>query len=247
MRPAARRTARAPGRDSKRIHQRLYSIDKTTGVGTPIGAATGISSTMDLAFDCDGRLWATANGGLWTVDTTTGVATAQPSITGVSEGNFMVMGMFFDSSCHMLVTTYTNPGTLYAVDATGSGDVSSTHIRWSVNQVPEGIGSPVIVGTHLYRLHTPNILKCWEAATGKQVYAERLEGLSSTWASPVVDPNGRIYFASGGKSYVIQSGPEFRVLAVNSLGDANHPSPAVANSRMFLEGMKELFCIGKLP
>ena len=131
-----------------------------------------------------------------------------------------------------------------AVDPTGSGDVSKTHIRWTVHQVPEGIGSPVIVGEHVYRLHTPNILKCWELATGKQVYAERLEGLSSTWASPIVDPNGRLYFASGGKSYVVQSGPEFHVLAVNDLGDANHPSPAVANGRMFIEGMKELYCIG---
>jgi hypothetical protein len=65
-------------------------------------------------------LWTTALGGLWTVDTTTGVATAQPSITGLAEDPSMVMGMFFDGSCHMLVTTYTNPGTLYSVDAAGA-------------------------------------------------------------------------------------------------------------------------------
>ena len=120
-------------------------------------------------------------------------------------------------------------------------------LRLSVapNQVPEGISSPVIAGQYVYRLHTPNILKCWELATGKQVYAERLEGLTSTWASPVVDPAGRLYFASAGKSYVIQSGPEFRVLAINDLADANHPSPAVANGGMFLEGLRALYCIGK--
>lgn len=97
----------------------LYRIDKATGVGTVIGD-TGIVTPMDLAFDCDGRLWATAMGDVWTVDTTTGAATAQPSITGVSEGPAMVMGLFFDNSCQMLVTTYTNPGTLYAVDASGA-------------------------------------------------------------------------------------------------------------------------------
>ncbi len=133
----------------------------------------------------------------------------------------------------------------YAVDPRGSGDVSKTRVQWTINQVPEGISSPVIAGQYVYRLHTPNILKCWELATGKQVYAERLEGLTSTWASPVVDPAGRLYFASAGKSYVIQSGPEFRVLAINDLADANHPSPAVANGRMFLEGLRSLYCIGK--
>ena len=131
-----------------------------------------------------------------------------------------------------------------AVDATGSGDVSQTHLRWSVNQVPEGIGSPIIVGNYVYRLHTPGILKCWETATGKQVYSERLEGLSSTWASPIADGNGRLYFANAGRSYVLQTGPEFRVLAINELGDGNHPSPAVAQGKLFLVGTKNLYCIG---
>ena len=70
-------------------------------------------------------------------------------------------------------------------------------------------------------------------------------GISTTWASPVVDGDGRLYFASAGKSYVIQSGPEFRILAVNDLGDGNHPSPAVAQGRLFLVGMKNIYCIGK--
>lgn len=132
-----------------------------------------------------------------------------------------------------------------AVDPTGSGDVSATHVRWTVPQVPEGIGSPIIVGPHVYRLHSPGVLKCWEAASGRQLYAERLDGLSSTWASPIADPAGRLYFANAGKSYVIQAGPEFRVLAVNDLGDGSHPSAAAANGRLFLVGQKNLFCVGK--
>ena len=95
---------------------RLYRINKTTGVGTPIGPGTSISFTMDIAFDCHGQLWATTNGDLWTVDTTTGTSTFRTSITGVSEGPFSVMGLFFDSACQMLVTTYTSPGTLYSVN-----------------------------------------------------------------------------------------------------------------------------------
>jgi outer membrane protein assembly factor BamB len=130
-----------------------------------------------------------------------------------------------------------------AVAANGSGEVSATHVRWTIAQVPEGIGSPIIVGKYVYRLHQPNILKCWELETGKQMYAQRLEGISTTWASPIADPPGRLYFANAGKSYVIQTGPEFRVLAVNDLGDGNHASPAVAGGRLFLEGMQKLYCI----
>lgn len=132
-----------------------------------------------------------------------------------------------------------------AVDPTGTGDVAASHIRWTINQVPEGLSSPVIVGQHVYRLHAPGILKCWELATGRQAYAERLAGISTTWASPVADANDRLFFANAGKSYVIQAGPEFRVLAVNDLGDGSHPSPAVVNGRLFLVGQKNLYCIGK--
>jgi hypothetical protein len=60
-----------------------------------------------------------------------------------------------------------------------------------------------------------------------------------------VDGDGRIYFASAGKSYVIQSGPKFQILAVNDLGDVNHPSPAVAQGRLFLVGAKNVYCIGQ--
>lgn len=131
-----------------------------------------------------------------------------------------------------------------AVDPTGSGDVSKTNIRWTIGQVPEGIGSPIVVGEYVYRLHVPEILRCWEAATGKLVYAKRLEGIGSTWASPVADAEGHLFFATAGKSYVIQSGPEFRVLAINDLGDPNHPSPAVSDGKMFLEGKQNLWCVG---
>ena len=133
-----------------------------------------------------------------------------------------------------------------AVDPGGSGDVSATHVRWTGPEIPEAISSPVIIGPYVYRLHKPGVLECWEAATGKKVYTERLPHISTTWASPVVDENGRLYFANAGKSYVIQSGPEFRILAVNDLDDGNHPSPAVAQSRLFLAGMKNLYCIGQV-
>jgi len=131
-----------------------------------------------------------------------------------------------------------------AVDPTGSGDVSETHIRWRITQVGEALSSPIIVGKYLYRLHTPGIVKCWDVSTGKQIYSERVRDISTTWASPIADPDGRLFFANAGRSYVIGAGPKFEVLAVNDLGDGNHPSPAVANGRMFLAGMKKLYCIG---
>jgi len=130
-----------------------------------------------------------------------------------------------------------------AVRPTGSGDVSETHVPWTIRKMPSSIGSPIIVGKHLYRLHGQYV-GCWDTATGKRLYSERLKGISTDWSSPVADANGRIYFANAGTSYVVRAGAEFKVLAVNELGDANHPSPAVADGRMVLVGRKKVHCVG---
>lgn len=131
-----------------------------------------------------------------------------------------------------------------AVDPTGAGDVTKTNIKWTGPRIPEAIGSPIIVGAYVYRLHSPGILRCWDAATGKQIYAERLEGITTTWASPIADAAGHLILASAGKSFVIQAGPEFHVLSVNDLADANHASAAISGGRIFLEGMNNLYCVG---
>ena len=69
---------------------------------------------------------------------------------------------------------------------TGTGNVSESHVKWQAN-VPHGLSSPLVVGSHIYRVHDNNTLSCWEIETGKKVYQERV-GISSNWASlPVVD------------------------------------------------------------
>ena len=135
-------------------------------------------------------------------------------------------------------------GVAKLLDPTGVGNVSDTHVKWST-EMPSGLSSPLIVGNHLYRLHDNNTFSCWQIDTGKQIYQERVNGLSSNWASPVADSAGHIFLANGGTSLVLQAGPEFKVLATNKLNDANHASPAIAGGRIYIAGSKKLFAIGK--
>lgn len=128
------------------------------------------------------------------------------------------------------------------VDASGMGDVTTTNVKWKLPNLSEALSSPVIVGDHLYRLQSPATLKCVELKTGKVVYSEKLEGVSGS-ASPVAVKD-RIYFASGGKSFVIAAGPKFELLATNDLGEPSAASPAVSGGRLILKGNKHLFCLG---
>jgi outer membrane protein assembly factor BamB len=128
------------------------------------------------------------------------------------------------------------------VAAGGTGDVTKSHVKWTLKNIPEGLSSPIIVGEYLYRLHNPNVLKCVELKTGKVAYEQRVEGISVA-ASPIA-ADGRIYFASAGKTLVLAPGPTFDALASNDLGEPSSASAAVSAGRLILKGNKHLFCVG---
>jgi outer membrane protein assembly factor BamB len=166
-------------------------------------------------------------------------------------------------SCKTPQTSYSSPaygvGLLYgdagrggqsgaAVDPTGAGDVTKTHVRWQSKINAAAGSSPVIVGEYLYRISDPGLIRCWKAATGELMYEERAPRITPS-SSPIVCPDGRIYFASPGKSYVIKAGPKYELLAVNDLesqgGGHDYTTPAVSNGRLYIKGRSYLWCIGE--
>jgi hypothetical protein len=67
---------------------------------------------------------------------------------------------------------------------------------------------------------------------------------SSFSASPV-SAHGRIYFlADNGETTVIEAGPEFKVLARNSLGERVQASMAISEGNLFIRTVTNLYCIG---
>jgi hypothetical protein len=143
-----------------------------------------------------------------------------------------------------------------AIDPTGKGDVTKTHEKWRIDKTPASYAyaSPGISGDYIYRVTKPGILHCWQLSIGKLLYEERVESLTNL-ASPVSTPEGRVYFAASGTSYVIKAGPKLEILARNELGGYsgnNGPSPAISNGRIYLRDAAPagpagafLYCIGK--
>ena len=128
------------------------------------------------------------------------------------------------------------------VDPTGMGDVKSTHLRWTFPQIPEGLSSPIIAAGLVWRTHTPEILKAIRVDDGKVAFSERLARIP-TYASPFVTADGRIYFASAGRTYVLKASDKLEVLATNDLNEDNRASAAVSNGSIYLRSDKTLFCI----
>ncbi len=128
------------------------------------------------------------------------------------------------------------------------GDITGTEaIAWKLDKNTPYTPSMVVYDNILYMLKSnKGILSCYDAKTGKEHYsAQRFEGMSEVYASPVA-AKGRVYFTGHkGTMYVIEHSVKFKVLAKNQLDDTFNASPAIVGSEMFLRGYKNLYCIAK--
>jgi len=131
------------------------------------------------------------------------------------------------------------------VDPTGEGDVTETHVKWRVKKPGGDYCSAAVCGDYICQAGRPGVVICRRLSDGEEVYRERLEKLSFL-ASPIATADGRVYFVSTGKSYVLKVGPKFEVIGGGDLGGwGNGSSPAVSNGRIFVRDFNFLWCLGK--
>ncbi len=136
-------------------------------------------------------------------------------------------------------------GTLRALQMGGEGKLEEDAVVWTEARDVPRIPSPLVADGILYALKSSSgILSAFDAVTGEHLYGpERLEGVSSMYASPVL-AGGKLYLPSrDGAVQVIKAGPEFESLAINRLEDRFDSSPAVVGEELYLRGLENLYCI----
>jgi outer membrane protein assembly factor BamB len=139
-----------------------------------------------------------------------------------------------------IATGFQEPS-LLAVRPDGTGDVTKTHIAWTLRRGAPLTPSPLIVGDELYLVNDGGIATCIDARSGTIVWQQRLGGTYS--ASPVF-ADGRIYFlAEQGVTTVVTPGKEFRRLATNPLDGGLLASMAISNGSLFLRTDSHLYKI----
>ena len=128
---------------------------------------------------------------------------------------------------------------LLAVRPDGKGDVTDSHVAWSLKRAVPLTPSPLLVGAELYLVSDNGIASCLDAKTGKTHWQQRLGGNHS--ASPIF-AEGRIYFLNEeGESVVIEPGKEFKKLATNQLDGQTLASMAVSGKAIFIRSADHLY------
>jgi outer membrane protein assembly factor BamB len=119
------------------------------------------------------------------------------------------------------------------------GDVAWTYARGTAY-----VTSPILVGDLLYLSTDRGILTALDAKTGEVRYEGGRVPVPATFTASMVAFGDKILQSSeDGDVFVIQAGPEHKVVATNKLGEPIFASPALSNGVIYIRGEKNLYAI----
>jgi outer membrane protein assembly factor BamB len=134
---------------------------------------------------------------------------------------------------------------LLAIRLDGRGDVTDTHVAWKTGSLVPQTPSPVLVDDRLFMINDAGVLTCLEAASGKQIWRERLRG---NFAASLLSADGHVYcFSREGVATVFKAARSYEVLATNVLETGFMASPAVSGRTLFLRTKECLYRIESNP
>jgi outer membrane protein assembly factor BamB len=131
---------------------------------------------------------------------------------------------------------------IIAVKPDGHGNVTKSKIVWRTNRGVAYVPSPISIDDYFLVVSDSGVAHCFEAATGKLLWAERL----GEHHASLVSVKGLVYFLNDdGVMNVIKPGPEFVRVTSNDVGEKCFASPALSDGQIFIRGDKHLFCVGQ--
>lgn len=161
---------------------------------------------------------------------------------------FSSLGLLFISSGY--VGDQVRP--VYAVRPGATKDISlkeketsNQFIAWSLPQAGPYNPSPLVYGEYYYTLLDRGFLTNHRARTGELIYDKhRIErGAAAFTASPWAY-NGKIFCLSeDGDTFVIQAGPQFKLVGINSLNEMCMATPAISKGSLIIRTASKLYRI----
>jgi len=130
-----------------------------------------------------------------------------------------------------------------AIRTDGKGDVTKTHIAWSVDEPGPDICTPVTNGEYVFVLNSDGLALCFNASDGKTLWEEDIR--DDFLPSPSLVGDKLYLLTEKGAMIIAEAMPKYKELKRCELGERCHASPAFANGRIYIRGVENLYCIGK--
>jgi outer membrane protein assembly factor BamB len=125
------------------------------------------------------------------------------------------------------------------------GEADGPHVVWSKAGRGSYMPTPLFYRGLVYVLANNGVFDAYDAATGKEVYRQRLPLVGSGYSASPVAADGKIYLANeDGEMLVVQGGAAFAHVATNSMGEPLMATPALSEGVMYVRGLSTLSAIG---
>ncbi|MBI3697586.1 MAG: PQQ-binding-like beta-propeller repeat protein [Acidobacteria bacterium] len=126
------------------------------------------------------------------------------------------------------------------------GETANQYVAWYLPQGGPYNPSPIVYGDYYYTLYDRGFLTCHHARTGKEIYGkQRIDPQTTAFTASPWAANGKLFALSeDGDTFVIQAGPEFKVLGKNPLDEMCMATPAIARSNLIIRTASKVYRIG---
>ena len=127
------------------------------------------------------------------------------------------------------------------------GETSNEYIAWHQPFLGTYNTSALVYGNYYYTLLDRGFLMCHDARTGKQIYGrQRISPESGGYTASPWAYNGRIFLLSeDGDTFVVQAGPEYKILGKNTLDQMPLATPAVLRGSIIMRTQSNLYRIAR--
>lgn len=146
----------------------------------------------------------------------------------------------------VVVAPYARGKTVTAIKLGGSGDVSKSHVAWKKSDLGTDVPTPAAADGKVYILADRGVVTCLDVATGKQLWTGQVEKHRLNFSSSPILADGKLYITrEDGKTFVLATGDEFKVLAENEIdGSQTVATPVFVDGHIYIRTDTHLFCIG---
>jgi len=146
---------------------------------------------------------------------------------------------------------FNNP--IFAIRTDAVGDISlegqstsNDFVTWGKWRDGAYMPTPVVYGDHLYVLRDNGTFFCYDARSGEEKYKVRLGKGNTGFSASSVAADGKIYVTSEeGDVFVIEAGPEYELLAENSLDEVTMATPAISKGVFYFRTRGHLVAVGE--
>jgi len=146
----------------------------------------------------------------------------------------------------LIIAPYARGQSLTAIRLGGQGDVTKTHVAWTIENASADVPTPVAYEGKVYVCGDRGDITCIDIQSSKELWTEELPRNRYPYSTSPVIAGDKLYATrEDGTTYVLQLGDKPELVGTNSLRENTYATPAFVDGQVFLRTSDFLFCLGK--